>query len=89
MEKGWIEVFMTAQEYEAAIAKELLENEGIKAVVLNQHDSAHQAFGELSIYVAEKDVEKATLLLKNLINWKDSLKEALPELCSQLLCWLV
>ena len=62
MEKGWVEVYMTAHEYKASIAKELLENEDIKAVVLNQHDTAYQAFGELSASVAEK----ASLLLKNL-----------------------
>ncbi len=66
MEKGWVEVYMTAHEYKATIAKELLDNKGINAVVLNQHDSAYQLFGELSIYVAEKDAEKAVLLLKNL-----------------------
>ena len=68
MEKGWIEVYMTAHEYKASIAKELLENEGIKAVILNQHDSAYQTFGEFSIYVAENDAEKAAHLLKNLKN---------------------
>lgn len=66
MEKGWKEVYMTALEYKASIAKELLENEGVKAVVMNQHDSAYQSFGEIRIYVAEKDAEKAALLLKNL-----------------------
>jgi len=66
MEKGWVEVYMTAHEYKASIAKELLDSEGIKAVVLNQHDSAYQTFGEYSIYVAEKDAERAELLLKNL-----------------------
>lgn len=59
-------MYMTAHEYKASIAKELLENEGIKTVVLNQHDSAYQSFGNISLYVAEKDVERATLLLKNL-----------------------
>jgi predicted Fe-Mo cluster-binding NifX family protein len=66
MEKGWIEVFITAHEYKASMAKDLLENEGVKAVVLNQHDSAYQTFGEFSVHVAEKDVEKASELLKNL-----------------------
>lgn len=66
MEKGWIEVYITAHEYKASIAKDLLENEGIKAVVINQHDSAYQAFGEYSIHVAEIDAAKAALLLKNL-----------------------
>jgi hypothetical protein len=66
MEKGWKEVYMTAHEYKASIAKELLENDGIKTVVLNQHDTAYQSFGDICLYVAEKDVERATLLLKNL-----------------------
>jgi len=66
MEKGWKEVFITAHEYKASMAKDLLENEGIKAVVINQHDSAYQTFGEFSVHVAEKDVEKALELLKNL-----------------------
>lgn len=57
---------MTAHEYKASIAKELLGNEGIKTVVLNQHDTVYQSFGEFSIYVAEKDAEKAAFLLKNL-----------------------
>ena len=68
MEKGWTEVFITAHEYKASMAKDLLENEGIKAVILNQHDSAYQTFGEFSVHVAEKDVEKALELLKNLKN---------------------
>jgi predicted Fe-Mo cluster-binding NifX family protein len=66
MEKGWTEVFITAHEYKASMAKDLLENEGIKAVVINQHDSAYQTFGEYSIHVAENDAAKAALLLKNL-----------------------
>jgi len=66
MEKGWTEIFITTHEYKASMAKDLLENEGIKAVVINQHDSAYQTFGEFSVHVAEKDVEKALELLKNL-----------------------
>ncbi len=57
---------MTAHEYRVSIAKELLESDGIVSVVINQHDTAYQSFGEISIYVAEKDAEKAALLLKNL-----------------------
>ena len=70
MEKGWKVVYFTAHEYKADIAKEILENEGIKVVVLNQHDSTYQSFGEISLYVADEDEEKAVELLKNLKNWK-------------------
>lgn len=65
MEKGWKEVFMTAHEYKASIAKDLLENENIKAVILNQHDSTYQ-IGEFSIIVAETNKAKAVEILKRL-----------------------
>ncbi len=68
MEKGWKEVFITAHDYKAEIARDLLENEGIKVVVMNQHDSAIQSFGNISLLVAEKDVGKALELLKKLKN---------------------
>ena len=66
MEKGWIEVFLTAHEYKAAIARDILENEGIKSVVINQHDSAYQSFGDYIVYVDEQDEQKALELLKEL-----------------------
>ncbi len=68
MEKGWKEVYMTVHEYKATIAKNLLENAGIKAVVLNQHDTAYQVFGEFSVHVAKENEEKALELLKKLKN---------------------
>jgi hypothetical protein len=66
MEKGWKEVFLTAHEYKAAIARDILENEGIKSVVINQHDSAYQSFGDYIVYVDEQDEQKALELLKEL-----------------------
>jgi predicted Fe-Mo cluster-binding NifX family protein len=68
MEKGWKEVYMTAHEYKAEMAKEILENEGIKVVVLNQQDTAYKSFGEYSVYVAEVDEKRAVEILKNLKN---------------------
>ena len=68
MEKGWKEVYMTAHEYKAQMAKELLESESIKVVVLNQHDTAYQSFGEFVMYVAEENEKKALEILKNLKN---------------------
>jgi type III secretory pathway lipoprotein EscJ len=66
MEKGWKEVYSTVKEYRAEIAKDLLENEGIKVVLINQHDSAYQVFGEISLYVEEHNFSQAVELLKNL-----------------------
>ncbi|MBN2635611.1 MAG: DUF2007 domain-containing protein [Prolixibacteraceae bacterium] len=68
MEKGWKEVYMTAHEYKAEMAKEILENEGINVVVMNQKDSAYKAFGEIILYVSDADEKRALELIKNLKN---------------------
>ncbi len=68
MEKGWKEAFLTVHEYKATMAKDLLENAGIKTVILNQHDTAYQSFGNLVVYVPEADLNKAMDLLKELKN---------------------
>ncbi|MCK3682573.1 DUF2007 domain-containing protein [Maribellus sp. YY47] len=66
MEKGWTEVYMTGTEYEAEMAKDILANAGIKSVILNQHDTVYQSFGDFILYVSEADYNKAVELLKNL-----------------------
>lgn len=66
MEKGWKQVYLTAHEYKATMAKDILVNAGLKAVVLNQHDSAYQSFGDFVVYVEEADEQKALELLKDL-----------------------
>lgn len=68
MEKDWVCVFRTGENFRAEIAKELLENEEINCVVINEHTSALPSIGDLEIWV-HKDYElKATELLKDLIN---------------------
>ncbi len=68
MEKGWTEVFLTGQEYQAIIAKDILDASGIQAVILNQHDSTYLTFGEFAVYVPEESLEAAKELLKDLIS---------------------
>ena len=68
METGWKEVFTTSQEYEAIMAKDLLENEGIKVIILDQKDTAYQAFGDYRIFVFEGNEQRAIEILKNLKN---------------------
>lgn len=68
MEEGWKVVYLTTDEYKAEIANDLLENEGVKGIILNQHDSAFQNFGNFFIYVVQNDESKAVEILKSLIN---------------------
>jgi len=66
MEKGWKEVLLTRDEVRASMAKDILINEGIPAVVLNQKDSSYLTFGDLAVYVPEASEEKAFDLIKDL-----------------------
>lgn len=66
MEKDWIVIFETALEYQAEMAREILANEQIEAVILNQIDSAYRTSGSISVYVHKENEEKALVLLKEL-----------------------
>ncbi|MFW5822437.1 MAG: DUF2007 domain-containing protein [Tangfeifania sp.] len=68
MEEGWKQVFLTGEEYKANMAKDMLENSGIKAVLMNQKDTAYKSFGDIEVYVQEADEQKALELLKALKN---------------------
>lgn len=68
MEKGWKQVFLTGDSVKAEMARELLELEGINAVVLNQKDTVYQTFGDIEVYVNESDEDTALEILKNLKN---------------------
>ena len=67
MEKDWVCVYHTEQNFKAVIAREILENEEIDCVVLNEHDSVIPSIGELEVWVHQDFEEKATELLKDLI----------------------
>ena len=68
MEEGWKQVFLTGEEYKANMAKDILENAGIKAVLMNQQDTAYKSFGDIEVYVQDADEQKAIELLKELKN---------------------
>jgi Putative prokaryotic signal transducing protein len=68
MEKDWVCVFQTGQSFQAEIAKEILENEEIQCVILNEHDTSFPSVGEIEVMVHKDFKEKATELLKDLIN---------------------
>jgi hypothetical protein len=66
MEKGWIQIFMTGQDFKAQMAKDLLEENGIEALILNHKDSTFTTFGDIEVYVREEVEEKALDIIKNL-----------------------
>ena len=66
MEKGWLKIFNTSDEYLGSIAKDLLQENGIKSVVMNHKDSSYAFMGDLELYVREEDEIQATKILEQL-----------------------
>ena len=66
MEKGWINIFATGDEYLVSIAKELLEENRIDSVVINHKDSSYVWLGEVELYVRAENENKALEVLKQL-----------------------
>ena len=66
MEKGWINVYNTTEEYLVSMAKDLLLDGGIEAVVINHKDSAYVCWGEYELCVREEKEEEAAAILKQI-----------------------
>ena len=66
MEKGWVSVFCSSDEYLVSIAKDLLENMGIESVVLNHKDSSYLLWGEAEVYVTDQNEAQAREILKQI-----------------------
>jgi hypothetical protein len=66
MEKGWINVYITNDEYLISIAKDLLHNSGIESVVINHKDSSYVCWGEAELYVRDEDEQQAAEILEHL-----------------------
>jgi hypothetical protein len=65
-DKNWSLVYTTSTPIEAEIVKQMLESNGIEAVVLNKHDSSYQTFGEAEVFVLAGSKEVALKLIKGL-----------------------
>lgn len=66
MEGDFVLIFSTTDNFQAEIARELLEENNLRCVVLNQHDSMIPSIGEIEIYVPKSDQELSLEILKNL-----------------------
>lgn len=62
----WTAVFKTTQPYQAEMVKDILEDNGIEAVILNQKDSSYNLFGEINVMVHTKNSEKAEEIIKTI-----------------------
>lgn len=66
MEKGWKNIYNTTEEHIITMAKDMLEDGGIEAVVINHKDSAYVCWGEYELFIREEKVEEAEAILKQI-----------------------
>lgn len=64
MHKGWLLAYSTTVDYQAHIIKDMLENYGIDAIIVNKKDSAYVIIGDIEIYVNQENLMEAKLLIQ-------------------------
>ena len=63
--ENWVSVFTTPQELDAGIVKDLLDEAGFPAVILNQKDSSYKTFGDINVMVSRDNQEEAKKVIKD------------------------
>lgn len=64
MAQNWTKIYTTSNPIAAELAKQVLEENGIEAVILNKQDSSYH-FGEVQVLVPEADTQAAQKLLSD------------------------
>ncbi|MEH0158011.1 DUF2007 domain-containing protein [Limibacter armeniacum] len=66
----WAKVYSTKEIYQAEIVKATLEERGVNAVIVDKVDSAYNDFGQREVYVEEKYLDRAILIIKQDVEFK-------------------
>jgi hypothetical protein len=66
MEKNWVKIFTSSNFYRAEIIKQMLNENGVDAVLINKQDSSYNAFGNSEVWVHEKNFSNAIELINQL-----------------------
>jgi hypothetical protein len=70
--ENWESVFKTKQNVRAEIARSVLEENGITAVIINKQDSVYPVIGYSEVFVPLNDAALALTILSN----ESALKES-------------
>ena len=66
--EGWFKLYSTKNYAEANILKGMLEENNIRAVILNKLDSSYLAFGDIELYVPAHLKDVAIHLMNNALS---------------------
>ena len=65
-DKDWTIVYSTNTPFQAEMVKQMLESNGIEAVVIDKQDSSYPSIGEAEVYVTKEIESKAKQLINEL-----------------------
>ncbi|WAC10051.1 putative signal transducing protein [Dyadobacter pollutisoli] len=65
MDENWAKAYQSGQMIRAEIAREILEQNGIAAVIVNKQDSSYPIFGMCEVHVPASDLSQAQTILTN------------------------
>jgi hypothetical protein len=68
MAENWKVIFTSNELHLSEIAKQVLQENGIKSILLNKMDSAYPSIGHIEVLVREDDQQAAKQLLKEIDN---------------------
>ena len=68
---NWSKVYESKKPYRAEMVMDILEQEGIKAIVLDRKDSAYYIFGQLEVHVKAEEVLNALKIIEDDIKFKE------------------
>ena len=69
MEKNWVKIFTSADYYQSEMIKQALAGHHIETVLFNKKASSHPVFGDIEVYIHQKDFSDAIeIIILNQIN---------------------
>lgn len=68
---NWSKIYESKKPYRAEIVKDILEQKGIKAIILNKKDSAYDIFGLLEVHVEAEKVLTALKIIEDDIKFEE------------------
>lgn len=74
MENDWKKILVSPDSIRVEILKQMLDENGIKSVVINKQDSSYR-FGNIELYVHQDQEQLATQLINDVKFDEDSLEE--------------
>ncbi len=67
----WSKVYESKKPYRTEIVKGILEQKGIKAIIMNKKDSAYDIFGQLEVHVEADNVLTALKIIEDDIKFEE------------------